>query len=240
MASSSERRAAIQKYSENKGNGEFEKWIKQNIDSLSDSIGDGVSDIGKWLEEKFKGQKKGPEETVIPPGKQTIQTGINTMRKGMAGPSTLLTSHSDPIGESNSRNVPTTGTENGSMVIPGDKANAQASSTTPRQTPRTASATLLGDKPEQEIQNNKWIDNITRRDNADLTEASPDDEKLQKFLVGQGSQINPDGFWGPDTDEAIKRFQIDKGIRATGTLDAETRAVMKDLITKKQRVTSGN
>jgi len=54
--------------------------------------------------------------------------------------------------------------------------------------------------------------------------SSKDVMALQQALQGQGENVKPDGVWGPSTQAALKHFQQQSGLPATGQLDQATRA----------------
>jgi peptidoglycan hydrolase-like protein with peptidoglycan-binding domain len=41
-------------------------------------------------------------------------------------------------------------------------------------------------------------------------------------LNNQGYNVSVDGQWGPNTQDAVRKFQAEKGIAQTGTLDGTT------------------
>ena len=47
---------------------------------------------------------------------------------------------------------------------------------------------------------------------------------LQEALDGPGAKLRIDGVWGPATESALRNYQRDNGLQATGTLDRQTRA----------------
>ena len=47
---------------------------------------------------------------------------------------------------------------------------------------------------------------------------------LQQALQQQGENVKPDGVWGPTTQAALKHYQQQSGLPATGQLDQATRA----------------
>ncbi|HYG91350.1 MAG TPA: peptidoglycan-binding domain-containing protein [Azospirillum sp.] len=49
---------------------------------------------------------------------------------------------------------------------------------------------------------------------------------IQQALNDQGSSIDVDGVWGPDTRRALRDFQQSKGLSATGRLDRDTVAAL--------------
>lgn len=49
---------------------------------------------------------------------------------------------------------------------------------------------------------------------------------IQQALSDQGHKVNTDGIWGDRTHEALKEFQSDKHLNATGQLDGETFAAL--------------
>lgn len=52
---------------------------------------------------------------------------------------------------------------------------------------------------------------------------SEDDvRKLQQALADQGQDVDVDGIWGPNTQTALREFQRQQGIDATGQPDQET------------------
>ncbi len=44
----------------------------------------------------------------------------------------------------------------------------------------------------------------------------------QLALNNQGYNVSVDGQWGPNTQDAVRKFQAEKGIAQTGTLDGTT------------------
>lgn len=51
---------------------------------------------------------------------------------------------------------------------------------------------------------------------------------VQQSLNDQGYDVgNIDGVWGPKTSGAVRKFQADHGLEATGRLDAETRTALQ-------------
>jgi len=51
-----------------------------------------------------------------------------------------------------------------------------------------------------------------------------DVKALQEALKGQGENVKSDGVWGPGTQSALKHYQQQNGLPATGQLDQATRA----------------
>lgn len=51
-------------------------------------------------------------------------------------------------------------------------------------------------------------------------------EALQTALDKSGAKLSVDGVWGPKTERAVKVFQKDHGIAATGHLDRATKEVL--------------
>jgi hypothetical protein len=50
---------------------------------------------------------------------------------------------------------------------------------------------------------------------------------VQQALMDRGYNAGaPDGVWGPNTEDALRRFQSNQGLRATGLLDAQTVAAL--------------
>jgi peptidoglycan hydrolase-like protein with peptidoglycan-binding domain len=47
---------------------------------------------------------------------------------------------------------------------------------------------------------------------------------LQQALKGQGENVKSDGVWGPGTQAALKHYQEQNGLPATGQLDQATRS----------------
>ncbi|MEZ2227350.1 MAG: glycoside hydrolase family protein [Microcoleus sp.] len=47
--------------------------------------------------------------------------------------------------------------------------------------------------------------------------------RLQKALKAAGINLEPDGFFGNDTDKAVRQFQQQKGLTADGVVGAQTR-----------------
>jgi len=52
-------------------------------------------------------------------------------------------------------------------------------------------------------------------------------ERVQQALNGSGAQLAVDGKWGPKTVAALKQFQQQHGLKATGHLDHATREQLK-------------
>ncbi|WP_445315945.1 glycoside hydrolase family protein [Microcoleus vaginatus] len=50
-----------------------------------------------------------------------------------------------------------------------------------------------------------------------------DVRRVQKALKAAGVNIEPDGFFGNDTDKAVRQFQQQKGLEADGVVGAQTR-----------------
>ncbi|MEG4344417.1 glycoside hydrolase family protein [Microcoleus sp. A003_D6] len=50
-----------------------------------------------------------------------------------------------------------------------------------------------------------------------------DVRRVQKALKAAGINIEPDGFFGNDTDKAVRQFQQQKGLMADGVVGAQTR-----------------
>lgn len=48
-------------------------------------------------------------------------------------------------------------------------------------------------------------------------------EQVQQALNGAGEKTTVDGKWGPKTEAALKQFQQQHGIKATGRLDQATK-----------------
>ena len=58
--------------------------------------------------------------------------------------------------------------------------------------------------------------------------------KIQRELKNKGFySASIDGFWGSKTEEALKLFQKDNGIKVTGILDSETRKYLSIQINEK-------
>jgi lysozyme len=53
-----------------------------------------------------------------------------------------------------------------------------------------------------------------------------DIRRLQEALKQAGINIEPDGFFGNETDRAVKQFQQQKGLTADGIVGAETRRLL--------------
>lgn len=51
-----------------------------------------------------------------------------------------------------------------------------------------------------------------------------DVKALQQALKGQGENVTSDGVWGPGTEAALKHYQQQNGLPATGQLDQATRS----------------
>lgn len=51
-----------------------------------------------------------------------------------------------------------------------------------------------------------------------------DVKALQQALKGQGESVKSDGIWGPGTQAALKHYQEQNGLPATGQLDQATRS----------------
>jgi|HubBroStandDraft_1064217.scaffolds.fasta_scaffold562199_2 peptidoglycan hydrolase-like protein with peptidoglycan-binding domain len=51
-----------------------------------------------------------------------------------------------------------------------------------------------------------------------------DVKALQQALKGQGENVKSDGVWGPGTQAALKHYQEQNGLPATGQLDQATRS----------------
>jgi osmotically inducible lipoprotein OsmB len=50
---------------------------------------------------------------------------------------------------------------------------------------------------------------------------------VQQALADRGYSAGPaDGRWGPNTEGALRRFQVSQGLQATGQLDARTVAAL--------------
>jgi peptidoglycan hydrolase-like protein with peptidoglycan-binding domain len=49
---------------------------------------------------------------------------------------------------------------------------------------------------------------------------------VQQALSDQGHKVNVDGIWGDRTHEALKEYQSDKHLNASGQLDGETFAAL--------------
>ena len=68
---------------------------------------------------------------------------------------------------------------------------------------------------------------------SDLKEGAQGDDvkKVQEILASDPSlfSVAPTGYFGPLTKAALVKFQVKFGLAPTGELDAETRAVMKEL-----------
>ena len=59
--------------------------------------------------------------------------------------------------------------------------------------------------------------------------ASYDSERIQTIqqnLQDEGYQLSADGVWGPQTAQAIRRFQQQNDLDVTGTLNSETLAAL--------------
>lgn len=50
---------------------------------------------------------------------------------------------------------------------------------------------------------------------------------VQQALNGNGAKLAVDGKWGPKTEAALKQFQQQHGLKATGHLDHATREQLK-------------
>ena len=50
---------------------------------------------------------------------------------------------------------------------------------------------------------------------------------VQQALNGTGAKLTVDGKWGPKTEAALKQFQQQHGLKATGHLDHATRTQLK-------------
>jgi murein L,D-transpeptidase YcbB/YkuD len=50
-----------------------------------------------------------------------------------------------------------------------------------------------------------------------------DVRRVQKALKAAGINLEPDGFFGNDTDKAVRQFQQQKGLTADGVVGAQTR-----------------
>jgi len=53
-----------------------------------------------------------------------------------------------------------------------------------------------------------------------------DVRKVQEKLIAAGITVNADGFFGPNTDKAVKEFQQKKGLSADGIVGASTRQAL--------------
>jgi len=49
---------------------------------------------------------------------------------------------------------------------------------------------------------------------------------MQEALNSTGAGLHVDGVWGPNTTAALKQFQRDNGLQATGRLNTATRAIL--------------
>jgi peptidoglycan hydrolase-like protein with peptidoglycan-binding domain len=52
-------------------------------------------------------------------------------------------------------------------------------------------------------------------------------ELFRTYLVSHGSLSNADGVFGTRTEEAIKQFQAQKGLKADGIVGPATRAALR-------------
>ncbi len=50
---------------------------------------------------------------------------------------------------------------------------------------------------------------------------------VQQALNGNGAKLTVDGKWGPKTEAALKQFQQQHGLKATGHLDHATQTQLK-------------
>lgn len=58
-------------------------------------------------------------------------------------------------------------------------------------------------------------------------------QEIQQFLVAHGYDVGPtgaDGFWGPATESAVKKFQKDHGLVVDGIVGPQTRSTMLALL----------
>jgi peptidoglycan hydrolase-like protein with peptidoglycan-binding domain len=60
--------------------------------------------------------------------------------------------------------------------------------------------------------------------NAAAGMSQQDVKALQQALKGQGENVKSDGVWGPNTEAALKHYQEQNGLPATGQLDQATRS----------------
>lgn len=50
--------------------------------------------------------------------------------------------------------------------------------------------------------------------------------EIQQQLQSQGYNVQPDGIFGPNTRQALRQFQQDQGIQASGRVDTNTLAAL--------------
>ena len=56
--------------------------------------------------------------------------------------------------------------------------------------------------------------------------SAQDVRKVQNYLQQKGYNVKVDGIWGPKTSDAVKQFQQQNNLQATGQLDQQTLAQM--------------
>ncbi|HEY2989649.1 MAG TPA: peptidoglycan-binding domain-containing protein [Candidatus Binatia bacterium] len=90
---------------------------------------------------------------------------------------------------------------------------------------RTQSEIGIGGATKEQGQ--KGIKQETPSSSAGMATSSDDIKKLQQALKDRGQDPGPiNGVMGPKTQEALKAFQRQQGVNATGTLDLQTRSAL--------------
>ena len=80
----------------------------------------------------------------------------------------------------------------------------------------------------------------SKHQNGDICVGHPNAEKvrhIQKRLAELNYRISPDGDFGPNTERAVKMFQVDYGLDVTGCVDSATREKLETVSPKNHLVT---
>ncbi len=124
------------------------------------------------------------------------------------------------------------------MVLGGAQVASAQEATTTSATPKTQAEMLaqiqslmklIADLQAKLAQVKGEVEELTK----DLAVGAKDDDvlKIQEILASDPTLfgVKPTGYFGPMTEEALKKFQERYGLEVTGKLDEATRAVMKEL-----------
>jgi peptidoglycan hydrolase-like protein with peptidoglycan-binding domain len=111
----------------------------------------------------------------------------------------------------------------GLIAASGLAVQSHAANPATNQTPAATSGSAQPASPSDTSQSgNSQANNMSSNGSSGMSQQGV--KALQQALKGQGENVKSDGVWGPGTQAALKHYQEQNGLPATGQLDQATRS----------------